>query len=173
MRLWECCANCDGLTKSRIEFEAAIALDRNDAHAWLGLGQTLMLLGQPEAGIVDIENSMRLDPLNPNVAFTHWALGTCHLLLGQINEASNLLRKAVAENPRIYFFYLYLAGALGLSDDLDEAKAALAEAIKLKPEVNSLARWRAHQPWINNPQQLALREKTVNVGLHSAGMPDE
>jgi TolB-like protein/DNA-binding winged helix-turn-helix (wHTH) protein/Flp pilus assembly protein TadD len=160
------------LTESRIEFETAIALDRNDAHAWLGLGQTLMFLGRPEEGIADIENATRLDPLNPNAAFAHWALGTCHLLLGHINEASDLLRKARAENPRIYFFHLYLAGVLGLGDDLDEARAALAEAFKLKPEVNSLARWGDYQPWINNPQQRELREKTVNIGLRRAGMPD-
>jgi tetratricopeptide (TPR) repeat protein len=39
------------LIEARIEFEAAIALDRNDAHALLSLGQTLMFLGRPEAGI--------------------------------------------------------------------------------------------------------------------------
>ena len=161
------------LAESRIEFETAITLDRNDAHAWLGLGQTSMFLGQPEAGISNIETAIRLDPLNPNAAFAHWSLGTCHLLLGHVKEASNLLRKARAENPRVYFFHLYLAAALGLGEDLDEAKAALAEAIKLKPEVNSLARWRDHQPWIDNPQQSALREKTVNVGLRRAGMPAE
>jgi TolB-like protein/DNA-binding winged helix-turn-helix (wHTH) protein/Flp pilus assembly protein TadD len=161
------------LAESRIEFETAITLDRNDAHAWLGLGQTSMFLGQPEAGISNIETAMRLDPLNPNAAFAHWSLGTCHLLLGHVNEASNLLRKARAENPRVYFFHLYLAAALGLGEDLDEAKAALADAIRLKPEVNSLARWRDHQPWIDNPQQWALREKTVNVGLRRAGMPVE
>ncbi len=80
---------------------------------------------------------------------------------------------ARTENPRIYFFHLYLAGALGLDDDLDEAKTALADAIKLKPEVGSMARWRAYQPWITNPQQWALREKTVNVGLRRAGFPDK
>jgi TolB-like protein/DNA-binding winged helix-turn-helix (wHTH) protein/Flp pilus assembly protein TadD len=161
------------LTESRIEFETAVALDRNDAHAWLGLGQTLMFLGLPEAGVADIEKAMRLDPLNPNAAFSHWSLGTCHLLLGHLGEASDLLRKARAENPRVYFFHLYLAGLLGLGDDVEEAKAVLAEAVKLKPEVDSLARWRDYQPWITNPQHWALREKTINIGLRRAGMPDK
>jgi TolB-like protein/DNA-binding winged helix-turn-helix (wHTH) protein/Flp pilus assembly protein TadD len=160
------------LAESKIEFETAVALDRNDAHAWLGLGQTLMFLGRPELGIADIEHAMRLDPLNPNAAFAHWSLGACRLLLGHVNEALDLLRKARAENPRIYFFHLYLASALGLGDNLDEARAALAEAVKLKPEVNSLARWRDYQPWIDNPQHRALREKAVDVGLRRAGMPE-
>jgi TolB-like protein/DNA-binding winged helix-turn-helix (wHTH) protein len=161
------------LTESRIELETAVALDRNDAHAWLNLGQTLMFLGRPKEGITAIDNAARLDGLSPNPGFTHWSLGVCQLLLGHVAEAADLLRKARTENPRIYFFHLYLAGALGLDDDLDEAKTALADAIKLKPEVGSMARWRAYQPWITNPQQWALREKTVNVGLRRAGFPDK
>ena len=161
------------LTESRIEFETAIAVDRNDAHAWLNLGQTLMFLGRPEAGITAIDNAARLDGLSPNPGFGHWSLGACHLLLGHVTEAEDLLRKARTENPRIYFFHLYLAGALGLGNDLGEAKEALADAIKLKPDVNSIARWRGYQPWITNPEHWALREKTVNAGLRRAGFPDE
>ena len=42
-------AQLDGrLAESRIEFEAAIALDRNNARAYYNLGHTLALLGQPK-----------------------------------------------------------------------------------------------------------------------------
>ena len=118
-------------------------------------------------------NAARLHGLSPNPGFTHWSLGVCQLLLGHVAEASDLLRKARTENPRIYFFHLYLAGALGFDDDLDEAKIALADALRLKPEVGSMAQWRAYQPWITNPRQWELRERTVNVGLRRAGFPDE
>ena len=57
--------------------------------------------------------------------------------------------------------------------DLDGARAELAEARRLKPEIDSLARWREYQPWIAIPQYRALREKTLYVGLHEAGFPDE
>jgi hypothetical protein len=49
----------------------------------------------------------------------------------------------------------------------------LAEAIKLKPEICSLARWRAYRPDLNRGPYRALVEKTVDVGLRRAGMPDE
>jgi adenylate cyclase len=39
------------LMESQIEFQAAIALDRNNARAHLQLGNTLLFMGQPEAGI--------------------------------------------------------------------------------------------------------------------------
>jgi adenylate cyclase len=39
------------LVESRMEFETAIALDRNNARAYYNLGHTLALLGQPEAAL--------------------------------------------------------------------------------------------------------------------------
>jgi adenylate cyclase len=161
------------LDEARVEFETAIALDRNNAHAMLGLGQTLMFLGRPADGIPEIESSLRLDPRDPNIAFGHWSLGSCHLLLGHLDKAADLLRQARAENPRVYFFQLYLAGALGLRGDIDEARAALTEALRLKPEVNSLSQWKVAQPWIDNPAFVALRDSTLDVGLRRAGMPDD
>jgi adenylate cyclase len=107
------------------------------------------------------------------MAGCYWALGTCHLLLGHVDQAIDLLRKSRAANPWRYFIHLYLAGALGFRGDLDEARTALAETIKLKPEVSSLARWRAYSPGTTNPQHWALVEKTLNVGLRRAGFPDE
>jgi hypothetical protein len=69
--------------------------------------------------------------------------------------------------------HLYLTGALGFRGELDEARAALADALRLKPEINSLASLRAFCPWITHPQHWALFEKTVNIGLRRAGFPDE
>jgi hypothetical protein len=61
-----------------------------------------------------------------------------------------------------------------LKGDVDEAKAALAESLKLEPERNSLARLGATGPnWNASPQFVALREKTVDVGLRRAGLPEE
>jgi len=56
---------------------------------------------------------------------------------------------------------------------LRQARAALAEGIKLKPEVNSLAAWRANRPWETNPEFAKLAEKTLYAGLRQAGLPDE
>jgi adenylate cyclase len=159
------------LSEARIELERAIALDRNDASAFLQLGLVLVYLGRPEAAIPHAEKAIRLSPLGPNTHVNDCLLGRCHLLLGRADEAIDLLTKARAANPRLWYHHLLLAGALGLRGDLDEAKAAIAEAIKLKPEANSLARLRAHP--VGNPQYRALVEKTLAVGLRRAGMPEE
>jgi adenylate cyclase len=110
---------------------------------------------------------------DPYVYIYYFAAGACHLFLGHVDQAIDLFRKARAANPRVFYLHLWLAGALGLNGDLDEARAALAESLKLKPEANSLAAWRAATPWITYPPYWALREKTVNVGLRRAGFPEE
>ena len=161
------------MDESKIELETAIALDRNSRFAYTQLGNTLTLLCQPEAAIPQIETALRLSPYDAGICHAHYSLGRCHLLLGHVDEAVDLLRKARAANPRIYVFHLHLTAALGLKGDLEEAKAALAEAIKLKPEINSLARWRAYRPDLNIAPYRVLAEKTVDIGLRRAGMPDE
>jgi predicted Zn-dependent protease len=88
-------------------------------------------------------------------------------------EAADLFRKARAANPRYRWVHLWLTGTLGLKGDLEEARSALAESLTLKPEVNSIARWRAESPWYTNPRFTALAEKTLYIGLRRAGFPDE
>jgi len=97
----------------------------------------------------------------------------CHLLLGDADRTIELLTRARTNNPRLFYLHLWLAGAFGFKGDVDQARAALAEALALKPEINSFARLREYQPWITNPPYWALREKTVNVGLRRAGFPEE
>ena len=160
------------LAESKMEFEAAIALDRNNARAYFNFGLTLVFLGQPEAAISHIEKALQLNPYDPNAGNFYWALGMCHLLLNDPDQAFEFLTKARACNPQGYYVHMSLAGAFGLKGNLEEAKAALAEALALKPEINSLARLRAYA-WMNNPSYWALREKTVDIGLRRAGFPDK
>ena len=160
------------LAESKMEFEAAIALDRNNARAYFNFGLTLVFLGQPAAAIAHIEKALRLNPYDPNSANFYWSLGMCHLLLNEPDRAIEFLSKARAGNPRGYYVHMSLAGAFGLKGNLEEAQAALTAALALKPEINSLARLRAYA-WMNNPAYWALREKTVDIGLRRAGFPDE
>jgi adenylate cyclase len=162
------------LDDARIELETGIALEPNNTVAFRNLGLTLMQMGEPAEAIPYIEKSIRLSPHDPTVYNSFGSLGQCHLLLGHLDQAIEFLQKAQAADPRRPFgLHLLLAGAFSLRGDLDEAKAEIAEAQKLKPEVNSLAAWRAYAPWITSPPLWSLREKTVNVGLRRAGFPDE
>ena len=50
----------------------------------------------------------------------------------------------------------------------------LAEFLELRPEWNSLARIRTALPsFYGNPRSRALAEKTIDLGLRRAGLPEE
>jgi adenylate cyclase len=134
-----------------------------------------MIQGEPEAAIPYIEKAIRLDPRSHSIFVAYYTLGRCHLFLGRIDEAVALNRKARALAPGIAEVHIQLAAALGLRGDIDEAKREIAEAVKLKPDANSIARLRAlsASQGFGNPPYQALREKTVLAGLRRAGFPEE
>jgi hypothetical protein len=90
-----------------------------------------------------------------------------------VDEAIDLFRKAIAANPQMWSFHLYLAGALGLHGDLDEARAELSRSLKLNSDISSFARQHAAFPFCTGPDYLALADKTINLGLRRAGFPEE
>ena len=147
------------------------SVSRRDAAYQLGL--VLAFRGQPEAAIPYVEKAIRLSPHDPNLGVFLAVLGACHLLLGHADQATDLLRRARAANHQYWYIHFWLAGALGFSGDLDEARVVLAKAIELKPEVSSQAQYRTQHPWEIDPAYLALRAKTLDVGLRQIGFPDE
>jgi TolB-like protein len=160
------------LDESRIELETTIALVPNYAPAFCQLGMTLLCLGQPGIAIPEIEKSIRLGPHDTGSPSAYSALSQAHLLLGNVEPAIELARRACASNPRLYFTHMLLAAALGQKGERDEAKAALAAGIKVRPDFNSLARLRKYCAW-GNSRFSALRENTIYLGLRRAGMPEE
>ena len=161
------------LPEARSEFETAITLDPNNTRTYLHLGETLLYLGQPEEGIAPLEQAIRLAPDGGNAGAAYWMLGICQLLSGRVDQAVDSLQTALSADARSWVPHFYLAGAYGLQGDLDKAKFALGESIELKPAIKSLARMRAENPWLGNPQYWALQEKTLNLGLRRAGLPDQ
>ena len=161
--------------EARISFEKAIALDRNLARAHLQLGYTLMALAQPKAALPEFEEGYRLNPEYQNIQFYYSGLGAGHLHLGHIDEAIEFLRKARAgTNARLWYNALWLAAALGLKGETEEAKEMLTEFLELKPEWNSLARYRAaFAAFYRNPDFAGIEKKTVETGLLRAGFPEE
>jgi adenylate cyclase len=129
-----------------------------------------MLMGQPEPCIPYIEKALRL---NPRDTLANVPLGKCHLLAGHdLDEALAFFRKGQATHPGIWWIHLKLAGTLGLKGEIDEARAEAAEMVRLKSDMNSVARVRGHV-WYRNPRFQVLHDKTIIQGLRNAGFPEE
>jgi hypothetical protein len=140
------------------------------------LGWTLLFLGEPEGAIAHGEKSLRLSPRDPSIFWRYELLGWCQLVSNHVNEAINLFITARTANPRVWTTAYGLAGALGLKGDLGGAKAALADSLKLKLEVNSLAQWYAWLPWTsktNAPRFWAMQDETLDEGLRRIGFPEK
>jgi tetratricopeptide (TPR) repeat protein len=153
------------LIDARVELEIAIALAPNSPVAYNQLGATLVFLGQPEAAMPHIEKSLRLAPHDRITPVNHHYLGLCHIMLGHTEEAIACLRKGRAGNPRLYYIHLILAAALGLKGELDEAAAALRQAIEIQGSFSGI------YTRYGTPQFQALCENTVTLGLRLAGLP--
>jgi tetratricopeptide (TPR) repeat protein len=130
-----------------------------------------MLLGRPEEAIPLAERATRLNPHDPNIGENFFVIGSAHLLAGRLDEAIEKLEKARSSSPRLWYIHLNLAAAYGLAQRLGEAKQALAEHLRLRPEFNSLAAIRAAMPQVNYPAYVEQSERTLDVGLRRAGMP--
>jgi class 3 adenylate cyclase/tetratricopeptide (TPR) repeat protein len=158
------------LDDSRSAFEIAIARAPNSV---LAIGQyaiTLLLSGDPAAALPHIERCLRLAPHDPNTPVNDAILGWCKLLLGRVDKAVTCLRRARASNPRLFYTHAFLAAALALNDEPDEATAALREAIALRPQFGS----QSDLEMVireSTPRYLRLWGKTVYAGLIRAGLP--
>ena len=78
------------LPDAQKELETAISLDPNNAPAYFHLGETLLYLGQPEAGLQALEKAIQLD----RNAATHFGVG------GGVNTGGDELRPGSREFDR-------------------------------------------------------------------------
>jgi adenylate cyclase len=159
------------LMDAQIELEIAIALAPNSPVAYSQLGAALVFLGQPEAAMPHFEKSLRLAPHDRTTPVNHFYLGMCHVMLGHTEEAIAFLRKGRSGNPRLYYIHMLLAAALGLKGELDEAAAALRQAIQIHPEIGTFSGIRARYENRAAPQFYVRCENTVTLGLRLAGLP--
>lgn len=120
------------------------------------------------------ERAIRLNPLDPNIGFRYFLIGTVHLLQSRTEEAIVWLEKARGAMPAVPSHHSRLAAAYALKGETERAAAELAEARRLSSDdrFSSIARLNAIANF-GTPKTRALFEATYFVGLRKAGMPEE
>ncbi|MBI3757457.1 MAG: adenylate/guanylate cyclase domain-containing protein [Deltaproteobacteria bacterium] len=114
-----------------VEAERAIALAPNDANGYETLGWILTYVGRPEEGIELIEKAMRLNPRPP--VFYIRSLGWAYRVAGRYEEALVPLKKFLTLNPNNVPVRLNLAACYAELGRIEEARAEVAEALRLNP----------------------------------------
>jgi len=115
--------------------EEAIALNRNDSLSHRLLALLELQSDRPERSRIMIEQTMRLSPRDPY----RWAflsiLGRVQIALGECEAALVNLRQALSLNPAIDFIPIWIATALGRMGRTEEARAAISDFLRARPDL--------------------------------------
>ncbi len=142
--------------------DAGLAIDPNAAGLLATRSTANDYLGRFEPAKSDIQQAMLLSPRDPAMGQWFNLRADPELGLGRFDEALEDAKKAIEGGHRVFYTYLNLAAAYAFKGEMDEAKAAMAEARRLKPDLS--VKWLVkHKPVL----QFAFD------GLRQAGLPEE
>jgi tetratricopeptide (TPR) repeat protein len=162
--LWKTKPNDAALANEVIaEAEASLRADPSYARAYHPMALGEMLLGHYEQSISHLEQAIRISPRDPLLGAWHSDIGRDLLGLGRTDAAIQEGLKAIDLGSRTFYSYADLAAFYQAADRAPEAKAALAEAMKVNPNL-SVAWFRAHHAnHIDTPP--GMREALIKAGL--------
>jgi TolB-like protein/class 3 adenylate cyclase/Tfp pilus assembly protein PilF len=162
--------------EATIEYEMAIALNRNWVLVIAALGWCKFLTGSTADALLLHEQAIRLSPRDPGIGNWYDRIGRIHLLQSRTNQAIGWLEKARGANPAHPGIRIDLAAAYALEDNAQLAAAELAEARRLSGghRFSSIAHLKALPgTWGGVPKIRALFEATYFPALRKAGMLEE
>jgi TolB-like protein/DNA-binding winged helix-turn-helix (wHTH) protein/Flp pilus assembly protein TadD len=159
-----------GRSEQAVElFERQIALNRNDASAWFGLGYARSTLGRQDEAIAALEQARRLSPRDPDLNSIFIVTAAAHLYLGRDREALEWARRSVLERPQHAVAHSWVAAAAGNLGETETARAALAEFKRMLPSY-TISSFRDEQLCANALCR-SQRERYYD-GLAKAGLPE-
>jgi adenylate cyclase len=141
---------------------AGLVINPNYAPLYAIRGNAETYLRQFEQARSDVEQAMRLSPRDPRIGQWHNLMAGAELGLGHFDAAIDEANTAIVAGWRSFYSYQYLAAALALKGDIDQAKAPLAEARRLNPKLS--VKWLIGTEPFLQPAFDALRK---------AGLPEE
>jgi adenylate cyclase len=159
-----------------LEFETALALNRNMVGALNDLGWCKLFTGSIDEVIPLVDQAIRLSPRDPAIGNSYLAIGTVHLLQSRTDEAIVWFEKARNYHPAAGSYRSRLASAYALRGEAERAAAELAEARRLSGDdrFSSIARLKAVGYFgLPKTKSRALFEASYFAGLRKAGMPEE
>jgi adenylate cyclase len=117
--------------------ESSLALNPSFAQANHGLGMAQAFAGQLDDAIDSFGRAERLSPRDPLL----WAFTITHglaCILARDNETALQLARQTLQIPRAsgYWPHAVLAASLAHQDQIEEARAAVAEALRAKPNLS-------------------------------------
>jgi adenylate cyclase len=126
------------------ESERAVEIEPGSAGTWFSFGRALDYACRHQEAIESFKKAIRMNPFPSTMYFFH--LGNAYLNVGKYEEAIAEYKKAIQLSPTNAVAYKGLAVSYGHLGHIEEARAALQEALKYDPRF-SLQRYREVAPW--------------------------
>jgi adenylate cyclase len=148
--------------------QRAVAIGPGDAEAQAALGYVQLYAGNHADAATAVETALRLDP--DLSAINREAAGLVFLLQGNVEKAIETLERTRDDAPTVANFRFALAAAYVRGGRLPDAKAAIADGLRLATGSNyldSLAGWQIVHAHFRNTQDLAI----IVDALRQAGLP--
>ena len=148
------------------EFETAISLNPSYAQAYHGLATTLIHTGRPEEAIPHLLTAISLSPKDAEIAPFHARLAAAYLFLGRYQEAVEWGRKAVRLPELQWPGHCFLVASLAHLNKTEEARAALADLMALRPGITLR--------FVDDRYPSAIQSQHAHLldGLRKAGLPE-
>ncbi|HZC15877.1 MAG TPA: TIR domain-containing protein [Caulobacteraceae bacterium] len=159
----------DRVDQSLSEYERALQLDRNLAHAYAGFAASKLYGGRAEEAEADILRAFHLSPQDARAHLWCLIAGSAKLFHDEDAAAETWFRRGIEINRSYPIQVMYLAAALVGLGRLDEAEAMAREALTAAPRLSiSLVRAIRRSTNPTYVKQLAC----VIEKLRVAGIPD-
>lgn len=131
-------ADLGQVTRGLELLQLAIELNPCNAQAQVAQGASLAIGRDAdlEAAIAQIRHGMRLSPIDRRLGFWGWALALNLMRQGKVQEALTEAKAAGRRDPKLFLSRVVEALALVQLNDHEGAKAALATARRLYPDLS-------------------------------------
>ena len=150
--------------RSIAEAKRAIAFDPNGAEGRYRLGQALIYAGRPEEAFAPLEKALRINPIAPARYFLN--LGRAYRNTGRYENAIGEFKKAINRAPESGPAHFGLAATYSLAGRDVEARAEVAEVLRINPTANLAGLKRL-------PYRNQADKKRIIDAMRKAGLPEK
>ncbi len=146
--------------------QRAIDLNPNYAEAYAALGHALIFCGDLEEGLAACHRAERGNPRDSRGSLLFVAIGHAHFMLGDYEQAIEVSKKCLHQDPSVFGAMVTLAGSYACLDREANAKRSIDGLLRLIPRYNLRAVRK--NPMFVHPE---LIEKLID-SLRLAGLPE-
>jgi TolB-like protein/Flp pilus assembly protein TadD len=152
-------------------YDAALEIDPNYPTAYGTKAFALIATGRAREAFFPAQMALRLSPRDPFAYLWHFWLCHAHLHLHEYEEAIKECRRSVNLNNSYWYTYIDLVSAYATTGQLEQARQALAELNKVRPNFTVQAYSQVAYGFSTNPQFRRELDDIVD-GLRKGGAPE-